>query len=304
MLAFKPITIQAKSELEPYLDRANSYFCDYCFADIYMWKDFFETMYCIEDNTLFLIFKSTSDQTLTYAMPVGYKYIECAISLIREDAKERNIPICISCITEEQMEELKSVYPNDFAFEQLRDFSDYIYRSADLIDLTGNKFHKKKNLINRFKKDHKNNWIYEDITAENIHEIWAFYESWFLDNNERESPFLIGERQAIRLALDHFGALNLHGGLIRLNSQVIAFSLGTKSTEDVFVIQIEKANPNIIGSYQMINQQFALANCQNSMWINREEDLGIMGLRKAKLSYHPAFLSMKYLAKLRKNGDD
>ncbi len=303
MLAFKPVTIQDKSRLEVYLRRTDSFFCDLCFTDIFLWKDFYETDYCIKDDTLFLFYKSSQDKKPCYVMPIGSNKLEKAISMIKEDAKERQIQPIITCLTSEQAKEIEKAYPNDFIFEELRNSADYLYSSTDLINLKGNKYHKKKNLINRFKKTFDNKWRYENITSEHIDEIWSFYEMWFQKNHGvGENFFLNGEKQAIRLALNNFNKLNLQGGLLRLEGQIIAFSIGSQSTEDMFIILIEKADSNIIGAYQMINQQFARAKCQNIKWINREEDLGITGLRKAKLSYHPSFIAMKYKAKLKDDG--
>lgn len=303
MLAFKPVTIQDKSRLEAYLRRTDSYFCDFCFTDIFLWKDFYETFYCIEDDTLFLFYKSFQDKKPCYVMPSGFSKLEKAISMIKEDAKERQIQPIITCLTSEQAKEIEKAYPNVFIVEELRDSADYLYNSTDLINLKGNKYHKKKNLINRFKKTFDNDWRYENMTSKHIDEIWSFYEVWFQKNGEvEESSFLNGEKHAIRIALNHFNELDLQGGLLRLKEQIIAFSIGSKSTEDMFIILIEKADSNVTGAYQMINQQFARANCYNVKWINREEDLGITGLRKAKLSYHPSFIAMKYRAQLMDDG--
>ena len=93
--------------------------------------------------------------------------------------------------------------------------------------------------------------------------------------------------------------MDLRGGILRLDGEIIAFTMGCRSTEDVFVVQIEKADHNIQGAYQMINQQFVLRNCRDVKYINREEDLGLEGLRKAKRSYYPEFLVKKYMAVIR-----
>ena len=105
-----------------------------------------------------------------------------------------------------------------------------------------------------------------------------------------------GETCAIGTALNSWDALGLRGGILRLDGEVIAFTFGCQATDDMYVVQIEKADHNIAGAYQMINQQFVKRNCTEVLYVNREEDLGIEGLRKAKRSYHPAFMAKKYMA--------
>lgn len=311
MLIFKPITIQVKEEIESYLLKENSYFCNYCFVDIFIWRDLHQTEYCLKDNSLFIRKKSIINQRPIYSAPIGDRNITESITYILKDAKQKKIPAIITTISEKQKRELESTFPNQFTFKKLRDSADYIYRSDDLIHLKGNKYHAKRNYINRFLKIYKNRWSYENIEESNKKEVLSFYNEWYSKNRiEKKSTkinqnatiendaYFKGEKFAIKYALEHFTPLDLRGGLLRLDNRIIAFTLGSQCTDEMFVIQIEKADRDIRGAYQMINQQFAMANCVNIPLINREEDLGIVGLRKAKLSYYPAFLGMKYEAKL------
>lgn len=298
MLPFKPITLQDQPEIEFYMKRESSYFCDYCFADVFMWKDQFQTQFVIQDHLLFMKVK-TSDQTPMYIAPIGTGDFISSITEAAEDAKESGIPFMMACLSEKQKKAMETSFSDQFVFQELRDLEDYIYRSHDLITLSGNKFHSKKNHVNHFMKQYQNRWKYEAIRASNMKETMSYYEKWRVQNHEKEQILLMGEDRAIRNAFENFETLHLCGGLLRLDGHIIAFTIGTQATEDMFVIQVEKADPCIPGAYQMINQQFAIANCQHVSWINREEDLGIEGLRKAKLSYHPAFLGIKYMAKFK-----
>jgi hypothetical protein len=299
MLGFKPVRLENKEEIKYYLKMANSSFCDLCFVDMFIWKDQFNTQFCIKDGYLFLKAESFPDRTPIYISPVGEGNFIKSVRYIFEDARERRIPLIITCLSDEQKDELKRSFPEQILIEELRNSADYLYRSEDLISLKGNKFHSKKNHINHFKKTYENRWKYEEIRLENIREVMDYYRKWQKQNEDKKQSLLQGEERAIQLAFEHFTELNLRGGLLRLDGNVIAFTLGAQSTDDMFVIQIEKADSHISGAYQMINQQFAETNCQDVLWINREEDLGIEGLRKSKLSYHPASLKMKYTAKLK-----
>lgn len=298
MLPFQSISIQDKEYIESYTSNINSFFCDHSFVDIFMWKDSYQTKFCIKDDFLFFLTKPYPFKMPIYTMPIGNGNIQKAISLIQADASERNIPFYITCISLAQKKILENTYGKQFTFQELTDSADYIYRSDDLIHLRGNRFHKKKNLVNRFMKIYENRWRYEPITERNLSDVMQYTEEWYFNkNNELVEPLIKSEEHAVLNALKNFGELNILGGLLRLDNDIIAFSLGSKSKKDIMIIQVEKANPKIIGAYQMINQQFAIANCQDVLWINREEDLGIEGLRKSKLSYHPAFFGIKYLAK-------
>lgn len=303
MLPFKPITFQDQTIIEHYLKQSHSHSSDYCFVDAFIWKDQFEIEFCVKKDFLFMKMRSYIDNTPVYGAPAGTGNIADAISCILEDAKERHIPLVMTSVSPDRKTEIETLFPNCFAFNEMRDSEDYIYRSVDLIHLSGRRYHGQKNHINHFLKEYNGRWRYVGMDAGNMKDATAFHSQWLCQHNRQDEPFLQGEDHALCCALEHFQALNLCGGLLYLDRSVIGFSIGMQNTKDMFIIQIEKADRSIPGSYQMINQQFARANCQNVIWINREEDLGIEGLRKAKLSYHPAFMDVKYMATLKHGGD-
>ena len=148
----------------------------------------------------------------------------------------------------------------------------------------------------RFKTAYENRWSYEDMTKDNIKDAFAFHVHWCNLNGCAHERDFEGETCAIVQALHNFDYLNLRGGLLRLDGEVIAFTFGCKATPDMYVVQIEKADHTIQGAYQMINQQFVQRNCTDVMYVNREEDLGLEGLRKAKKSYYPVMRGVKYMA--------
>ena len=296
MMNFNPITIKNMEEIQSHLQRANSPFCDHCFVDIFIWKDHFKTHFCILDDILFLKTEAFPTGTPIYIAPIGPSDFIKAVPYIHEDARQRSVPFIMTSLTLGQKKILEETFPDEFSFEELRNSADYIYSSSDLISLKGSKFHSKRNFINRFKKVFENRWVYENITPDNREEVLRYYDEWRLKQVEKGQDFFQGEYAAVRLALENFEALGLLGGLLRLDGRIIAFTFGVQSSNEMFTIQVEKAHSDIPGAYQMINQQFVIANCQEVRWINREEDLGLEGLRKAKLSYHPAVLAMKYKA--------
>ena len=189
--------------------------------------------------------------------------------------------------------------PNRFVFEENRDGADYVYYSKDLITLAGKKLHSKRNFINRFQKEYGDRYQFREIDDSKYQQVLAYHNEWCKQNDCKEDESLRGEICGQLAGLKNRQALGLKTGVLYLDGKVIAYSFGTQLSEDTFVVHIEKADHTIDGAYPMINKCFAEHHCQNVEFINREEDMGLEGLRKAKLSYHPAFILMKYCATLK-----
>lgn len=296
MLNFKPINLEDQKIIKSYTSDKNYFMCTYCFIDLYMWQFNYATEYCEYENFLFIKMQTPEEKQTLYLAPFGQGDYKKAILTLEADAKERNIPFIITAVPEEIKPLLEELFPDKFNFTEQRDYEDYIYLAENLIELKGKKYHSKRNFVNRFLKEYEGRWKYEDISKDNIREIFDFHLEWGgLRDCSHEEDFL-SETCAISRALKSFDELNLKGGLIKLDEKIIAFTLGSKSHDDMFIVHIEKANPDIAGSYQMINQQFAIRHFENITYVNREEDLGIEGLRKAKLSYYPVKMGVSFRA--------
>ena len=176
-----------------------------------------------------------------------------------------------------------------------RDNFDYIYNMEDLRTLSGKKYHGKRNHINQFLS--ANEYEYVEITPSMLLECMAIYEAWLAKKDPAEQGVL-GEKNAILIGLQYMEQLGPKGGGIRMGGQLRAFSLGERLDDEMAVIHIEKAEGEIPGLYPLINQAFVDNAWKDVTYINREEDMGLEGLRKAKLSYHPAFLLEKFKAEL------
>ncbi len=183
-----------------------------------------------------------------------------------------------------------------FAVAHDRDNSDYVYRSSDLIDLPGRKYDGKRNFINRFEPDA---FEYVPITVDMIDECVQFADKWCEDRKCETVEGLRREHCAVYQMLTNFGYLGVLGGAIRMNGSMVAFSLGEALNSDTLVIHVEKAHPHISGLYQLINNQFCLAEARNYDFVNREQDLGVPGLRKAKESYHPTRMEKAFTLELK-----
>ena len=179
-----------------------------------------------------------------------------------------------------------------FKIEAARDHFDYVYRSEDLIKLSGNRYHGKKNHINKFRKTYE--FSYEPLTPERVKPAWRYPDLWCKAKRCHEDIDLMDEAMAVKDILQNLEALKVRGGVLLINDKVEAFTLGEMLNPETAVVHIEKANPEIPQAFVVINQQFCEHTWQNVRFINREQDLGDEGLRKAKLSYHPVRLVEKF----------
>jgi hypothetical protein len=190
------------------------------------------------------------------------------------------------------------VDPGKYEIVPDRDNSDYVYLAKDLINLSGNKYHRKKNHLHQFIKNHT--FEYRPLDADLVKRVLGMQEAWCQIRECVLKPELLAEDFAVHEALTHFEKLGYQGGAILINSVVEAFSLGEPLNHDTAVIHIEKANPDILGLYAAINQLFCLNAWSKVTYINREQDMGVEGLRKAKDSYYPHHMVKKYTLKPKK----
>jgi hypothetical protein len=184
---------------------------------------------------------------------------------------------------------------SEFEIVPDRDNSDYVYLTRDLIQLEGRRYNAKRNHINKFNRLYKGQYVV--IKRDLLDKTLMLQQKWCNIRTCQENPGLYEEDLAIRNALKNMDALDFRAGAIIIDGEIQAFSLGSKLNRDTAVIHVEKANPEFEGLYQIINQKFALFELANYKYINREQDLGDPGLRKAKLSYLPHHLLNKYVVR-------
>lgn len=295
MLEFRELRIEDKDRCEIYLRKKTSYFCEHSFVDIFIWSNHYKTQVAFTDDFMFIKLSSYPGRFISYLAPIGDGNLEQAVSLIEQDCARDNNELLILSIDESMKDKLENM--DKFRFEELRDTEDYIYDAEKMITLSGKKLHSKRNFINRFMLENDGRWQYENMNIDNIDVAREYHIRWCKQNGCDDDESFQGESCAIEKAFKNFNELGLKGGILKLDGTAIAFTLGSRANDEMFVIQIEKADSTIPGAYPMINNQFAKANCTDVKYINREEDMGLEGLRKAKLSYRPLFLAVKYEAR-------
>ena len=176
---------------------------------------------------------------------------------------------------------------------ELRDSHDYLYLREELATLPGSRFHKKKNHINYFSKRH--NYTVSHLSRKHLGGCLNVLNKWKDGSMSEERNSLLMEAEAAAEALQSSDALGLEGVVVMVNNTVAAFALGERLNRKTAVCHFEKADPFMEGLSQLINREFARLLFQDCQYVNREQDLGNMGLRNAKLSYHPVDMVKKYL---------
>lgn len=292
MLNFKAVALEDRAILEPVL-RAQPYrICDHCFACVYIWENTYPAQFCFDEDILYIMY-SYPDGSTAYQLPYcSDAALPGAIEKIRLHAQASGRQLNLVTLNEDQKCKLESALPGAFVYIRQPDYADYIYNAQDLITLRGQKFHAKRNYINRFIQQYQGRFAFEAAGPANAGEILAFNAHW---DEENQAGGIADEANAIDRALRDLERIGMFGVVLRLDGEIAAFALGTRLCADTVLEQIEKS-AGITGGYQMINQAFAERFAADCLYINREEDLGIEGLRKAKLSYNPAYINMRYRA--------
>ncbi len=291
---FKKVTLEDKAWIKQKLKESDFQGAEYSFTNIYVWKNEYKIEIAEVDNALLV--KSESQGKVSFLFPIGKCNVEQVLQKMIEYADEQKIPLKIHGILPAQKELFSQNTLSKFNLTSQRHLSDYIYETEKMTTLSGKKLQSKRNHIARFKDNAE--WQLEEITADNIKECIAMTEEWCKANNCKDNSSLLSETCATKITLNSFLALEIQGLLLRLQGKVVAYTIGEKLNSDTFIVYIEKAFGDIQGAYPFINQQFAIQNALSCKYINREDDAGDEGLRKAKLSYSPVYLLEKYQAVL------
>lgn len=289
-IVFKRPELEDKDLIKTYLTEAGNRNCELTFANIYLWsREIYPVTYAIVEDTLCFLNEA---ETYSVTFPIGHGDKRKAIECLKQQFEQESRPFRMHLVTPAQFQILEELYGDKVRIEYDRDAADYVYETEKLINLSGKKYHGKKNHINRFVSNHEH-WSYESINEVNVDECIEMAKEWGklndCDTNEEKRAELEIAIQGLKMMKD----LDLKGGLIRTEEGVVGFSLGEEACSDTFVVHVEKAFAHIQGAYPLINREFARTEAASYTYINREEDTGAEGLRKAKLSYHPVFLIEK-----------
>ena len=294
MIDFKPITPADKAVYNSYLMDGTTRGCEYAFANLCMWGRQSGTI--LHDH---LVLFSQFNRRSVYPYPVGTGDKKMVLDAIIADARERGIPCRITGLNAHAIETLEKLYPAQFRFHADRDSFDYVYEIDKLSSLTGKKYQAKRNHMNRF-RDAYPDYKVEPLSEANLSEAMKMVEAWYeqkaLENPDGDFHM---EKVALSKAFHHYLEMDMEGLILLGNGKILALTLGSPISHDTFDVHFEKAFSEIQGAYAVINYEFARyikEKYPHILYLDREEDMGLEGLRKSKLSYHPHHLVEKQWA--------
>ncbi len=293
---FRRLDIEDKQTVQRYTLKSKRRNCDLTFANLYSWRFLYLTE--IAESGGFLSFRFYVDGELSYMLPVGEGDISHVIEELMADARVKGVPFVMYGVCKESCDELESLFPGIFKFTADRDYSDYLYLHSDLSSLVGKKFQPKRNHINKFRNNYPG-FEFRPLTRDLIPECIKLESVWCKANNCSEDEALQNERKSMNAALRNFEDLDIIGGVLMVDGKIVAFTYGAPVNNETFDTCVEKADTDYEGAYAMINNEFAKMIPEQYIYINREEDLGLDGLRKAKMSYQPHLLLEKYKLELK-----
>lgn len=295
MIDIRELTIDDKAVFDKFTQRKTEN-SGSSFANIFIWRNTFDTKYAIVDGFLVLFYQSKKG-TIHPTMPHGDGDCTKALLKIAEFMDSIDQPFVMETVTEEDRETLVRLFGDKVTVCEQRDLFDYVYLADDLIHLSGKKLHGKRNHINKFQSLYR--YEYRPLTPELFETCYHKADAWLLDKyQDKTHPDYRGEMLSLGEAFKHFEALGFSGGVIFVEDDLAAFTIGEQLTDDMALVHIEKANTAYQGAYPMINREYVAHRWPHMTYINREEDLGIEGLRKAKLSYQPCRLIKIYNCRL------
>jgi hypothetical protein len=287
---FKPIQLEDRDFIRSILLAYEPQTSEWTFTNLFIWRSRYGFRWCMYEDWLLVTCKSRG----------GF----CAFQPIGPPPRVEAVRVLLGWLGEKKGEADPRILKADkklvseiqgetqFAIEPVRDHFDYVYKTEDLIQLAGRKYHSKRNHLSKFKRTHS--FGYAPLGREHVQPCLDLAEEWCQWRRCEEDMNLLDEWEAVREALNHFDALELRGGVILIGDEVKAFSLGEALNGQTAVVHVEKADPEIPELYSVINQQFCEGSWSGLTYVNREQDLGMPGLRKAKLSYYPDHLVEKF----------
>lgn len=296
MLNFKKVEIKDYDLFKKYMNTESEYSCETTFVNLLTWQCTYNNMFAVCDEQL--IIKSGLENEQVYRLPYGNDF-EKGMELIRSNCGNQYPTFWVQ--EGKRFEEFKEHFGDKCTLIEKRDSFDYIYLQSDLAQLSGKKYHSKRNHISAFSKTH--DWHYEPITNDNINDVHICAEKWYAENSYKNDSYLLCEKRGLDTILDNRESLAVKGGAIYVGDMVVSFTLGSPLNSTIFDIHIEKALKEYATAYTVINNEFAKRELGDYKYINREDDMGLEGLRKAKLSYKPNILLPKYYCIL-ENSDE
>ena len=295
-LSFHKLTLSDREAVQAVTLPSGRRNCNYTFANLVGWQFWYYTEVCVLADAV--VFRYTFEGDRAYMFCTAKEISKELLEALLNDSQGNLVLIGLE---DDQVSQLQTANSKlQTKIEPIRNQYDYIYRRTDLAALQGGHLQAKRNHVNRFRAAHPD-FEYRQLTPELFDECRRLTEIWQGEKNENENETIDAEKQVMETIFSNWDALGMIGGSIFIDGQMIAFTYGAAVTTDTFDVCVEKADRRIEGAFAIINQQFAEHLPEQFVYLNREEDMGIPGLRKAKLSYHPEILLTYNVVHITKN---
>ena len=294
-IPFRPITAADADLLRSFTTESKCMNCDLNVANLCSWQFLYHTEYAVVEG--FLVLRFVADGHVTYMRPIGKGDLRHVLELLRADARSLGDTLRVACVCPCAQALMNESMPEAFTFEINRDKSDYLYLREKLVTLAGKKLQPKRNHVSKFKRTYPN-YEYRPLTADLVPDCIRLGEEWCRTTDSGMQHAMEAEQHMIAYALQHIDELHIIGGTLFVEDKMVAFTFGARINAEAFDVCVEKADTTYEGAYAMINNEFVSRLPEDIVYINREEDLGLEGLRKAKLSYQPDLILDKMVATL------
>lgn len=295
---FKKVTIYDYDRVWKYCSLYGENSCQHSFINMFTLYEKYGSKICEEDGFLYVLRERMCDEnTRVYLFPMGEGDKKRAVEKIMEDARSHNSLVRFQTITETNSNWLKSEFPNVFNIEETRDYAEYLHFSDNLANLSGKKFASKRYDANLFRRTYEGRITEIPVTKENINEVLEFEHQWFIESQESHDRIALElEYREIELQLRHIDELKISGLIVKIDDIIQGIVYGAPISNNCYDVLIEKGNRKFNDIYRILHQDIVRLCAMNYKYINREEDVGVEGLRKSKLSYKPDILLKKFIA--------
>lgn len=284
-MEWKNIELSDKNWIDPLLKASGYQGCDYTFGNLYIWKDLYRQQVAQIEGMLCVRSRRPGTGEYAYLYPAGNGDFSKVIRALQEDAGKLAVPLVLRGMGKAETDRLMTEFPGVFQVEDAREQWDYLYRTEDLANLAGKKYHKKRNHIAKF--ENSGEWQFVLLTKENMEDCRTMCEAWYGEHLVNGNMAVMADRGVVDNALTYFEELGFSGGVLYQFGQAVGFTIGEPLNRDTYVVHVEKAFADVSGAYPMINREYVRHVMKDYTYVNREEDDGIEGLRRAKESYYP-----------------
>lgn len=294
MIPFHPLTLADKDIIVQSVYPTDNRDCNLSFINLISWSFLYHTEVALHKG--WLLFRFKADGHNAYMSPIGQGDWKAIMQELIADSEQQGHPFLMFDVCERSFAMLDAAMPRCFYASADRNFTDYLYLRTKLATLSGKKLQAKRNFVNRFTAAHPD-YTFESLNPSHFYECLRLDTLWAQEKTKETDAgdfTYESERCAMQTVFDHWAELEGRGGVIRVDGKIIAFTYGAPINSDTFDVCAEKADTSFEGAFATINRDFARSLPEQFIYLNREEDLGIEGLRHSKLSYHPELLLHKY----------